>query len=245
MHEASMHEENSFITLTYDDEHLPQDQSLDLRDFQLFMKRMRKEYAPKKIRFYHCGEYGDLNQRPHFHSLLFGHDFNDKKTWSANGGQRLYTSETLSRLWPFGYSVIGDVTFESAAYVARYVMKKITGEKAEEHYNGRKPEYTTMSRRPGIGKTWFEKFRNDVYPLDRLVVRGNVTRPTRFYDALLGEDDPALLARLKIERDKNQNLVDYTLPNGKIIKVSDNCAERLAVKEFCKKEQIKRLVRSL
>ena len=236
MHEASMHEENSFLTLTYDDDHMPKNKSLVLSDYQNFMKRLRKSIAPKKVRYYHCGEYGEKLERPHYHSLLFGHDFEDKKYFTKRGDHRLFTSETLSGLWPYGYSVIGDVTFESAAYVARYIMKKVTGERAEEHYDGRTPEYTTMSRRPGIGKTWFEKFSSDVYPHDRVVVRGHYTRPPRFYDNILSKIDPSLHALLKIKREINGNrFVPDVLSDGRKIMVSDSCGMRLLVREEVKK----------
>lgn len=246
MHEASLYEENSFITLTYNEQNLPSDGSLHLEHFQCFMKRLRKSVAPKRIRFYHCGEYGEKFSRPHYHSLLFGHDFRDKKYFSTRGDNTLFTSGSLSRLWPFGFSVIGDVTFESAAYVARYIMKKVTGEKAEAHYDGRAPEYTTMSRRPGIGAKWFEKFRSDVYPNDRVVVRGSYSRPPRFYDSLLGKDDPSLLALLKINREKNGNrYVSDVLSDGRVIQVPDSCDARLMVKELVKKAQISNLKRPL
>jgi hypothetical protein len=161
MHEASLHEENSFITLTFSPEHLvarDNPWSLDVRDWQLFMKRLRKRTG-KKIRFYHCGEYGELHKRPHYHACLFGYDFPDKRLWRVVNGQRLYTSYFLQELWPYGFSTIGTVTFESAAYVARYIMKKVSGKNADDYYQwfddetgeifDRHPEYTTMSRRPG------------------------------------------------------------------------------------------------
>ena len=178
VHEASLYEDNCFITLTFDDENLNKREnplSVDVSDFQKFMKRLRKKYG-KGIRFFHCGEYGDLYGRPHYHACLFNHDFDDRRLYSVRDDVRLYTSESLQELWPFGFSSVGDVTFDSAAYVARYIMKKINGENAWHHYseidfdtgeiiNQRKPEYTTMSRRPGIGKGWYEKFKNDLYPL--------------------------------------------------------------------------------
>lgn len=246
MHEASMHEENSFITLTYNEQNLPKNQSLVKSDYQDFMKRLRKSIYPKRVRYYHCGEYGEKLGRPHYHALLFGHDFEDKKHFSTRGDNAVYTSDSLSELWPFGFSVIGAVTFESAAYVARYIMKKVNGEKAKEHYGERIPEYTTMSRRPGIGQNWFKKFESDVYPHDRVYVRGNITRPPRYYDNLLGVKDPALLALLKIKREKNSaRFVTDTLSNGKVVTVSDQSCDRLFVKEEVKKAQIQNLIRPL
>jgi hypothetical protein len=134
MHEAKMHPKNCFITLTYNNEHLPSDGSLNYEVFQLFMKRLRKKYG-KGIRFYMCGEYGDKLGRPHFHACLFGHDFADKKLWKTTDSKsKLYRSAELEKLWPYGFSSVGDVTFESAAYVARYIMKKVSGDASESHY---------------------------------------------------------------------------------------------------------------
>ena len=133
-HEAQMHEKNCFITLTFSDEHLPEDRSVDVRHFQLFMKRLRKRYGDG-IRFFHCGEYGDHFGRPHYHACIFNHDFEDKKIWKQSGsGEIIYRSASLEELWPYGYSSVGEVTFESAAYVARYITKKVTGDPAQEHY---------------------------------------------------------------------------------------------------------------
>lgn len=198
MHEASLHSQNCFITLTYDEEHLPQYGSLDYRDFQLFMKKLRKRLG--KARFYMCGEYGELNSRPHFHACLFGVDFDDKEPFRLlDSGCRLFTSKTLSELWPKGFASIGDVTFESAAYVARYVMKKVTGSAACAHYTRLdpmtgelyevSPEFNRMSLKPGIGAKWFEKWHKDVYPHDYVVVNGHEAKPPRFYDKLYARLD--------------------------------------------------------
>ena len=150
MHEAQMHEHNCFITLTFDEQHLHERKnkySVDVREFQLFMKRLRKRFGAG-IRFYHCGEYGEVCRacaksrtyckcerfyrsigRPHYHACIFGLDFVDKKLFSISpSGCPLYTSDALFELWPFGFHTIGELTFESAAYTARYVMKKINGQ---------------------------------------------------------------------------------------------------------------------
>lgn len=233
MHEAQMYEKNCFITLTYEDSKLPYNGSLDVKEWQGFMKRLRKKYGAG-IRFYHCGEYGEKLGRCHYHGLLFNHDFEDKKLWSEKDGNRLYTSEDLSRLWTKGFSTVGDVTFKSASYVARYVMKKVNGKEKENHYKGLKPEYTTMSRRPGIGFKWFEKYKSDIYPCDNVVVNGVKTRPPKYYDYLLDNSDSELFDRLKIER-KNE-AKKYEM---------DNDSFRLPVKEFCTSEKVKMLVRNL
>lgn len=207
VHEASQHEENAFITLTYGPEHLPSNHSLRPRDFNLFMKRLRKRIGTK-IRYFHCGEYGDKEQRPHYHALIFGYDFPDKTLWrETRDGHRLYMSKLLDDTWNMGISVIGNVTFESAAYTARYIMKKKTGPMAENHYkhidpetgevSQRVPEYVTMSRRPGIGKDWIDKYAGDAYPSDFVVLEGKKHRPPRFYDQQLEEFDTEIHAQIK------------------------------------------------
>lgn len=183
-----MHSENAFITLTYKDIDHP---SLDHQDFQKFMKRLRKKIN-RTIRFYMCGEYGvdqdDLAAgmknpglgRKHFHALIFGYQFPDKYEYKRTpAGEIIYRSETLEKLWPLGHSSTAELTYETAAYVARYVTKKITGDIAHDHYqvidkhtgeiHQVKPEYTSMSG--GIGKSWLEKYHTDVFPSDEVLVK--------------------------------------------------------------------------
>lgn len=241
-HEAQMHAENSFITLTYSDDHLPADRSLDLRAYQLFMKRLRKRTGP--VRFYHCGEYGEQFGRPHYHACLFGFDFPDKKSWQVINGNTIYRSALLEDLWPFGYSSIGAVTFQSAAYVARYILKKITGEAAQDHYEyidpetgeitQRKPEYTTMSRRPGIGRPWLDKFLSDVYPGDFVVVNGAKMRPPKFYDYLY-----------EIEYPSDHRLIKSSRVRNALKHVDNNTPERLLVRESVQKSKLKLLPRNI
>lgn len=234
VHEAYGHENNAFITLTYSPEHVPPDGSLKKSHYQKFMKRLRKAVSPQKIRFFHCGEYGEKNQRPHYHACLFGYDFPDKILYTIRDECRLYRSPMLEKLWPMGFATVGDVTFESAAYVARYITKKITGDLAEDHYKGREPEYTTMSRRPGIGKNWYETFKTDVYPCDNVVIRGKIMSPPRYYDKQLEAADPVMYEKIKLDR-KAQALEN----------AADNTARRLAVKETCKIAQFKQLKRGM
>lgn len=232
MHEASLHDENTFVTLTYSPEHCPTDGGLHHKDFQRFMKRLRKFFAPAKVRFYMAGEYGENRGRPHFHAILFGVNFSDRQPWRKSpSGAMLYTSPTLERLWPFGFSSIGDVTFQSAAYVARYVMKKVNGDLQKSAYEvvaidtgeviDRRPDYNAMSLKPGIGADWFKKFSSDVYPHDRVVVDGVETKPPRYYDKLLRRVDPDEFDLIKFRRELD-NKDNY----------ADNTPERLAVKEI-------------
>ena len=244
VHEASLHEDNCFITLTYNNESLPEDGSLNKKHFQDFMKRLRKKYKNKKIRYYHCGEYGDKNFRPHYHAIIFGLQFDDQKLFTVNNGEKLYTSEKLEKLWPFGFSTIGTVTFESAAYVARYVMKKVNGKNAKNHYErvdsntgeiySLVPEYNTMSRRPGIAAGWFDKYKDDVYPSDNIHLREKTFRPPKFYDKMYEHLMPNEMEKIKMQRMKNMQK-----------HAKDNTAERLAVKEQVKNAQLNKLIRSI
>lgn len=158
-----MHERSSFLTLTYSDRHMPVGASLDKKHLQDFLKRLRF-HSEAPLRYYACGEYGSETLRPHYHLCLFGEDFrSDRKVYkTTREGHILYNSQTLSDRWPFGFAVIGDLNFETAAYTARYVTKKITGPSAQEHYGKRLPEFSLMSRRPGIGDGWLKKNIADI-----------------------------------------------------------------------------------
>lgn len=233
VHEASLYDDNCFLTLTYSDEHLPPGGSVVVEHFQKFMKRLRFEFADRRIRFFHCGEYGDQFGRPHYHACLFNFDFADKKhVENSPSGEKLYESEVLNRLWNFGRARIGAVTFESAAYVARYITKKLTGARAQE-YEGRRPEYVTMSRRPGIGKGWLEKFKSDVFPGDFVVIRGKKMKPPKFYNSQYELLEPGEYAKLKARREVAGS------------KHSDNNThDRLIVRKKIQLERFKKLKRS-
>lgn len=230
MHEASLYDDNCFITLTFNEKCIPKDRSLDLKIFQKFLKRLRKRFFPHKIRFYHCGEYGEQYGRPHYHALLFNFNFPDKILWKSQNGYNLYRSEILEQLWPFGHSSIGAATFESAAYVARYMLKKQKGKDSQEYYRridsetgnyiDLTPEYATMSRKPGIGKEWLTKFKTDVYPSDFVVVKGKKMRPPKYYDIQFAVEHPLEFDDIKYSRQQK------ALKN-----VDDNTPDRLVVKE--------------
>lgn len=245
MHERSMHERACFVTLTYDDEHLPPGKSLNYPDVQKFLRRLRKRVGVP-IRFYLCGEYGDDTDRPHYHICLFGFDFPDKAYYRrTKSGERIYVSMLLEQLWPFGMSSIGDVTWQSAAYVARYCMSKVTGDLAESHYEvitedgeiiRRVPEFNQMSRKPGIGATWLEKYRKDVFPRDYVVVNGVKCRPPRFYDKLNKRFDSGEFSEV-------QALREYR-GYGEMLK-GEFSEHRLLAKEAVKSAQLSRLKRSI
>lgn len=199
--EAKSWPENCFITLTYDDNHLPKHKSLMPKDLQLFFKRLRKSLGDKKIRYFACGEYGEKTQRPHYHAIIFNHDFKDRyRTVCSDTVSYVGISKELADLWPYGFSSVGNMTFEAAAYVARYCLKKYYGDPAKvaAHYNGRKPEFVVMSRRPGIASAWFDKFGlTDVAPYDQCLCRGKKCKPPRYFDKLLEQIDAELLKHNK------------------------------------------------
>lgn len=205
MHESSLYEDNCFITLTYSNDKIPRSLSLEYDHFQRFLKRFRRFVEPIRIRFYMCGEYGDQFGRPHFHSIIFNYDFPDKEYHKTTpGGFKLYTSRILDKLWSdpddginYGFASIGAVSFDSAAYVARYCVKKRSGKTAPEYYKkfivdedtgeimetfDTIPEFSQMSRQPGVGAPWLERYQSDVYPDDFVRVDGRSVAVPRYYD---------------------------------------------------------------
>lgn len=265
MHEQKQHEFNSWVTLTYSDEHLPSryntgilhpstgkpiySGSLYKPHMQKFYRRVRKtlnkttegqilhsekpavDYLPPNgeigqnirlviqtlnplLRYYYGGEYGEKYHRPHYHACLFGIDWKDKKhIQTTAGGFKLYTSETLAKLWPHGQHTISELTWATAAYTARYILKKITGTKQKQHYERidtdtgeiikLEPEFNDMSRKPGIGHHWLQKWNKDVYKetTSGVRVRGNLTQPPRYYDKLYTKINRAHMDAIKLQRD--------------------------------------------
>jgi hypothetical protein len=203
-HEAATWENNVFVTLTYNDEHLPADNSLDYEHFRDFMKRLRY-YFKQPIRYFHCGEYGETTNRPHYHAILFNINFDDqKKDLDSN----VTTSPLLEKIWGKGFVSIAPVTFETASYVASYTTKKATANKKTvnidletgESYEIKAP-YATMSRRPGIGATWWEKYNQDLEK-DYITNKGTKIKPPRFYDNLLEKETPDEYHKRKLNRAK-------------------------------------------
>lgn len=244
-HEKRFHDSSAFITLTYDKEHLSKDGSLDLKHFQDFMKRLRFELAPKKIRFFHAGEYGEKFGRPHYHAIIFGEDFRADSIESdtSERGDTTWSSPLINRLWTKGINRVGTVTFESCAYVARYICKKVNGPLARSHYEricettgevfSLRPEYATMSRRPGIGKDHFIKYSREIYPHDVCVSRGHPSKPPKFYDKQLEKVDPVMYQQVKELRESA--LVESP--------IEERSPERLRVRHAVKMAQIGSLKR--
>lgn len=236
IHESQLHERNCFITLTYNDENLPKDGSLNKDHFRLFMMKLRK--LKSGIRFFHSGEYGSMLERPHYHALIFNFDFEDKVVMYEKNGFKIFTSKTLEDLWGKGFCTIGALTPETASYVARYCLKKMTDENSDKYYNGKQPEYSTMSRRPGIGRKWFEKFSSDVYPSDYCINNGYKLTPPKYYDKILENQNPNLFESIKGRRRFNCTKVKIEKEGDKIKIMDDNDSVRLRVKEKVKKARV-------
>lgn len=242
MHEANYWDQKCFVTLTYDELTVPSNGSLCKDHHQKFLKRLRKAHGGK-IKYFLCGEYGETTYRPHYHAILFGIDFADRKRAAKNAqGDQLWVSDSLDKIWSHGNCWIGDVTHESCAYVARYIMKKVTGKAADEHYmrvdeNGEcyhlQPEYIAMSLKPAIGKQHYERYKSDFFPRDYAVSRGKQVPVPKYYDRLLERENPELLEELKQARVKRAK------------SSPDNTPDRLRVRETVKKSKLTQLRRDL
>lgn len=238
-HESKMHDENCFITLTYNDKFVSR--GLDYRYFQLFMKRFRRSVGQaKRVSFYMAGEMGSQTGRPHFHACIFGFDFPDRKLYTVRNDIPLYTSEMLSGLWSdpktkesFGFSTVGDVTFASASYIARYIGKK--AHKNEGEFVRMSLKCPSKSGKPGgIGKGWFDAYKDSVFPEDAVTFNdGGRCKPPRYYDKAFELTDPVSWATIsQVRKDRARNS-------------PDNTPERLRVREKVKQAQFRQLKRSL
>lgn len=238
MHESQFHDRNCFITLTYRQDELiyggNSTGTLYPRHLTLFFKRLRKEYG-NGIRYFACGEYGELYRRPHYHAAMFGIDFSDKQISGAKNGNDYYCSDSLNRIWSHGDCIIGALTFDSAAYVARYIMGKHLGLEADYYEReGIAPEFVRMSRRPGIGTNWYDRYSGDILRSGHLVVRGHKSSVPRFYNLKLEVQNPQ---RFSLMREKRLvSIAD---------KWRDNTPARLAVRYRVRVAQTSSLVRDL
>jgi len=233
LHEKKMSGSSCYVTLTYSDDFLPGGNTVVKRDLQLFFKRLHNRLLKSRgvgIRYFAGAEYGGKLGRPHYHALIFNYDFPDKKYHGRNmRGEPLYSSAELGELWFQGFNTIGEITMDSAIYCAKYALKKINGDKAYEHYEfitddgvvySREPEFALMSRRPGIGAAYYEKFGNEIRDLDNVIVSGRERRPSRYYDTKSEAIDANQFERHKRRRKRLAVLARF-----------DNTPERLAVKE--------------
>lgn len=190
-----------------------------------------------------CGEYGGQTNRPHYHAIVFGIDFPDKRPHKkGKRGDQLFTSVKLDELWGMGHCYIGRVSAQSAGYVARYSLKKVNGDQSEDHYRYVDPntgectqlqkEYLAASQ--GIGLAHYEKYAAQMYVRDSCIINGKEAPVPKYYDRKLGSDNPLLLEQIKENRKKRA-----------LLRKDDNTPARLAVKEEIKKAQVALLKREL
>lgn len=263
MLELGDHEQSWFITLTYNNEHLPvvfDDEypgTLVKKDFQDFMKRLRKAYCEKydnKIRYFMCGEYGDQFHRPHYHAIIFGLKLDDlvvnPDRASNEFGQPYYYSQWLQDVWtldnkPLGKIMVANVTWETCAYVARYVTKKVDGEMSVEQYQSHHvaPEFTLMSRKPGIGKNYFDNHKFELLSSKYWYIStpngGKKIQPSRYFLDKFSEEFPKEFADLKAEKlSSAQDRLDQEL-----LGTSLHYQDELYVKQRNKKAAAKSLRR--
>jgi len=262
MHELKATGENKswFITLTYNNENLPPHGSLVKSDYQKFMKRLRKHYK-SQIKFLHCGEYGEKLKRPHYHAILFGIEFDDLEVKTKRkSGYLSYYSKTLHDIWGKGFIDIGTVTFQSAAYVARYITKKVSGEAKDLHYctgaveesTGeiikRQPEYMTVSNkshresqikgRGGLGYRFYELYKHDMFNIGQVVMYNGEQsfqcRIPQYYRDCYKVDHPELFEEYKtklLEIFRNKP-------------TKDKSQSRLDVMNECDEQRFSKLIRS-
>lgn len=228
MHEAQLSDRNVCATLTYDDGHLPPSLSLEYRDFQLFMKRLRRRLVgadgQRPVRFFVCGEYGKQTSRPHFHAILFNFVFPDQVKLG-----RYYRSSVAEEVWGNGNVVVDVLTPQVAAYVAGYVLHKASRRDLQEsvvdrrtgELSDRRPEFVQMSRRPGIGSEWFGRFGSDLFPHDFAIQEGRKFKVPRYYfEKYVGEADGAVVEKLLEARYQRA-----------LLQLGESTVERRAVRE--------------
>lgn len=231
-----------FVTLTYDNDHVPFTEneygefgalSLDKSDLQKFFKRLRKRYKDKEIRFYAAGEYGSHTERPHYHAIIFGlslEDFSDRVAKGKNElGQVHYISQKLQNIWSQGFCVLADVSWKTCAYVARYVQKKVYGSMnyLQDEY-GCVPEFSLMSRRPGLAGYYMDD-HPDMFDVSQLYVKGYdmPIRIPKYHLKKLELIDPETYAKIKAERSEYASDREFK----KLINTDLSYIEQLEVEE--------------
>lgn len=244
VHESQMWPKNCFVTLTYGTGNLPPGNSLEHRDFQLFMKRTRSKFG--QVRFFMCGEYGPVNQRPHYHALLFNLDFADKVPSGKSGsGQKYFKSATLDELWSLGICSVQPVNAATVGYCTRYVIDKKFGDDAEKHYAcdefiddhgvirlSRTPEYCASSLKPGIGARWLDKFKSDCFPRDYVVLDGVKYPVPKYYEKLIDREGDIRMDEVEFARQLRAKEA-----------FADNTDERLQVREKVHEARVRNLKR--
>lgn len=252
--EQLYHEDSWFLTLTYDDEHLPRSFPVDKAtgeilsvhsslvkvDLQKFMKRLRFN-SHQSIRFFAAGEYGSITYRPHYHLLLFGLQLSDLEVIRKSPlGDEYYISQLISKCWDKGFHVLGKVTWQSAAYVARYTMKKATHGYDPRYYDaaGIEPEFQVMSNRPGLARQYYDD-HPDLFDYQSYNVStpqgGRKMYPSAYFRRLYSESHPMQAMQQSLKRSSEAD-VKYHL---KLLLTDNDFYDILRVEE---EKQIRKLV---
>lgn len=268
MLELSYHDSAYFVTLTYDEAHVPRrwyadsetgeayrSLSLEKRDWQLFMKRLRKRFPDDRIRFFACGEYGSTTFRPHYHAIVFGLHLPDLVEKFRKDGFVYYTSQSLQDCWsvregsttpltPIGYAIVSDVSWDTCAYVARYVTKKLTGPEGTFYTDHNiDPPFTLMSRKPGIARQYYDD-HPDLYENEYINIStptgGKKFRPPKYFDKLFDEDHPKESVEM---RELRRHLAEEA-QKAKLAQTDLELLEYLELEEQKKLNQVKKLERS-
>ncbi|ALS03507.1 VP4 [Gokushovirus WZ-2015a] len=262
------HDNSYFLTITYDDIHVPRTEYIDYdtgaiepvmtlrkRDWQLFMKRLRKAYSKKydnKLRFYMAGEYGDQSARPHYHAIVFGLSLDDLQFYKFDGEFRYYTSEFLQKCWTDdegnskGYIVVAKANWQTCAYTARYVTKKLKGKAAQfyKDYNI-EPEFALMSRRPGIARNYFDEHGTALFDYDSIYLAtengSREIRPPKYFKNLLDKVDSDLY---NLNKEKNK-IIQHNIHYQNLKQTSQSYLDLLETQEGIKERKIKSLKRSV
>lgn len=213
-HEALLHDESCFITLTYSDENLPEHNSLNYADLQRFWKRLRKQTG-ERFRYYAVGEYGDKTLRPHYHACVFGSAFTADRIIIKTEPYLLWTSPVLESVWGLGQVSVGALTTQSANYTASYILKQQARGKRYCRIDEETGELVAlaqpkafMSRKPGIGHGWYEQFKQNTYDNDHIVINASVGKPPKYYDKKLKEENEQKYEKIKENRRSHANSLD-------------------------------------
>lgn len=241
-HEAQMHEQAYFVTMTYNDDHVPNWGTLKMDDGTKFIRAIRKRRPGERISYYLAGEYGSKLRRPHYHAAIYGLRLDDLQLSGSSKKGASGKSPWLEKMWGKGFVTVAPLTPAAAAYVAGYVLKKSTKEEREKELSRHDsatgelrvvaPESARMSCRPAIGRRWIEKFWPEVYGdgkhegFDFVVLDGQKIKPPLYYDKWLEEHHPEVWKSIDKRRKKNLNRDEYT-------------PERLRVREIVMESKMK------
>lgn len=240
-HEASLYEYNQFVTLTYDEENIPHDFGLHHKHYQDWIRKLRKHYPEISLRYYMCGEYGEINSRPHFHAAIFNLNITDLEQYSERDGHKTFTSKKMTKIWGKGNVIMGEsLTPQSCAYIAGYMLKELKAIDQEHGFRitdletgqefDRISPYQRMSNRPGIGRNWIEKYQTDTFPDDFIILDGKRFPVPDYYLRRLKDEDPKLYEEIKSDRVTKMESKQFA---------ENSTPERLEVREKVKLASVK------